>query len=323
MNKKNLLVTLANENYINQAKQLFSSAYWNAGWKGDYMLLAHNIPEKKLKWFKQKGFLIEKCNLPKLKIIGKWPLTVLGKCYVFKPKFKKYQKIIFLDADIIIRGRLDNLINIKEFAAVKSGGINTASLLLKKPQIKKQFKYKLNQIKNRYNLKTLPFNTGFFIFDTNLIKNNTYGKLINLFKEYLTISNAADELIINLMFNQKYISLSKSYNLLINSNLINQKKYKKLIYAHILHFNKHKPWNKSNPFNKEWENNLKKAEKINLKKIPNGKILDKIKVQKFLKQYNKKNKRFLEKTPLFRYWILLNEWIGIFGIYIKNILQNK
>ena len=41
------MVTLADENYIDQAKQLFSSVYWNSGWKGDYMLLAHNIPESK------------------------------------------------------------------------------------------------------------------------------------------------------------------------------------------------------------------------------------------------------------------------------------
>ena len=52
--KKNLLVTLAGKNYIKQAKQLFSSVYWNAGWKGDYMLLSYKIPEKELKWFKKK-----------------------------------------------------------------------------------------------------------------------------------------------------------------------------------------------------------------------------------------------------------------------------
>jgi len=39
--KKSVLVTLADENYIYQAKQLFSSVYFNVGWRGDYMLLAH------------------------------------------------------------------------------------------------------------------------------------------------------------------------------------------------------------------------------------------------------------------------------------------
>ena len=60
--KGNLLVTLADETYIDQAKQLFSSVYWNARWKGDYMLLSHNIPNEKLNWFKNKGILIKKCK---------------------------------------------------------------------------------------------------------------------------------------------------------------------------------------------------------------------------------------------------------------------
>ena len=71
MTKENLLVTLADKNYIDQAKQLFSSVYWNAGWKGDYMLLAHEIPEKDLKWFRNKGILIKKCKPLYDKNIGK------------------------------------------------------------------------------------------------------------------------------------------------------------------------------------------------------------------------------------------------------------
>ena len=57
-----VLVTLADKNYIDQAKQLFSSVYWNAGWKGDYMLLAHEVPEKDLNWFREKGILVKKCS---------------------------------------------------------------------------------------------------------------------------------------------------------------------------------------------------------------------------------------------------------------------
>ena len=54
--KQNLLVTLADKNYIQQAKQLFSSVYWNAGWKGDYMLWAHEIPEEELNGLMTREF---------------------------------------------------------------------------------------------------------------------------------------------------------------------------------------------------------------------------------------------------------------------------
>ncbi|HZL42655.1 MAG TPA: hypothetical protein VFD66_05190, partial [Verrucomicrobiae bacterium] len=51
-------MTLADRNFLPQAKQLFSSVYWNAGWAGDYMLLAHEVPEDQLQWFQDKGILI-------------------------------------------------------------------------------------------------------------------------------------------------------------------------------------------------------------------------------------------------------------------------
>ncbi len=60
--KKNLLVTIANKDYLLLAKQLFSSVYFNAGWKGDYMLLSCLVPEEDLKWFRQKGILIKEAQ---------------------------------------------------------------------------------------------------------------------------------------------------------------------------------------------------------------------------------------------------------------------
>ena len=105
--KKDLLITLADENYIDQAKQLFSSVYWNAGWKGDYMLLAYNIPETDLKWFRNKGILVKECEAILTKsesCIGHAPFTTLSKFYLFTPEFKKWKNIIFLDGDIIVWG---------------------------------------------------------------------------------------------------------------------------------------------------------------------------------------------------------------------------
>jgi hypothetical protein len=60
--KKDLLVTLADANYVDQARQVFSSAYWNGGWSGDYMLLAYGVPERDLQWFRDKGILVTECE---------------------------------------------------------------------------------------------------------------------------------------------------------------------------------------------------------------------------------------------------------------------
>ena len=116
----NLLATLADKNYIDQAKQLFSSVYFNAGWKGDYMLLSYEIPEEDLQWFRDKGILIKRCEPIYNQNIAHLPPVVEGKFYLFSHELKKWQNIIFLDADIIVRASLDDLTRIKGFAAVQS-----------------------------------------------------------------------------------------------------------------------------------------------------------------------------------------------------------
>ena len=119
--KRDLIVTLADSKFLPQVKQLFSSVYWNAGWKGDYMLLAHQIPEDELKWFRDKGILIKKCEPLFDKSIGRdYSPIVLDKLYLFETEFKKWKNVIYLDSDIIVRVSLDKLTKIKGFASVKS-----------------------------------------------------------------------------------------------------------------------------------------------------------------------------------------------------------
>ena len=93
--RDSVLVTLADRNFLNQAKQLFSSAKRNGNWKGEFALLAHNIPEKDLFWFRKNGVYIKKCpslGLPSRK--RKYPLIFLDKFYLFTPYFKQWKKVL-------------------------------------------------------------------------------------------------------------------------------------------------------------------------------------------------------------------------------------
>jgi lipopolysaccharide biosynthesis glycosyltransferase len=227
--KKNLLATLADKNYIDQAKQLFSSVYWNAGWKGDYMLLAHEIPEKDLKWFRDKGILVKKCKPIAELNFGKWPSTVCSKFYLFTPYSKKWKNIVFLDADIIVRGSLERLTKIKGFAAVK--GYRRLCNLFKKPMES----YFLNlsetykKLQRNYNLnKQNTFNTGVFAFSTRIISAGSFDRLKSLYQSYGAISNSAEEAILNLLFYDEDIEFFPSvYNrssLFFFKNIILKKK---------------------------------------------------------------------------------------------------
>ncbi|MBW3021057.1 hypothetical protein KY334_07210 [Candidatus Woesearchaeota archaeon] len=301
MKHKNLLVTLADEKFIKQAKQLFSSAYFNGGWDGDYMLLSHEIPEIKLKWFRDKGILIKKCK-PLIK--GKFGFmsgVVSNKFYLFNEEFKKWKNIVFLDADIIVKMPLSNLKKIKGFGAA----IDSPS------KLDSQFAKKGSKIRD-YNLNTTSFNSGVFSFNTEIIKKDTFEKIIRLFEKYKNISKVGEQGILNLFFYKKWTSLPTMYNLYVYKAtgcfLFNNK------VKGILHFiGERKPWNKNNPYYREWKSNLRKAELIDIKKPIK---LNKIWTKKQIQNYSRK---LIFKMKIYSPIVKLDKLLGKFGIILKKI----
>ncbi len=267
-NNKKLLVTLADQNFVEQAKQLFSSVYWNAGWQGDYMLLSHQIEEANLLWFRRKGIIVKECQ----------PLydgrflknihtpTVLSKFYLFTKAFKKWDNIIYLDADIIVRSSLDFLTQPpkEKLLCVKSTTFLKRYFL----PFKKWEEFEL--LKKNYNLRCPAFNSGVMSFNSHIIKENTFDDLVSIFYKYKNICTG-DEPVLNLYFHKQWLKLPIIYN--VRSNYLSVCKNFNGI---ILHFatpfttrkNNLKPWQKENPYHKEWLLNLKRVERIDLKNTP-------------------------------------------------------
>lgn len=270
--KKNLLVTLADKNYIQQAKQLFSSVYWNAGWDGDYMLLAHEIPDEELKWFIDKGILVNKCNPLRDNVIFsikmKYGPVVLNKFYIFSVEFKKWEYIVFLDCDMIVKASLDRLLKIKGFGAADAD-IRLSEQFLPRTQI-------YDEIKNNYNLNKKSFNAGVLAFSTDIICDDTYEKLIGLFNRYEYVARCLEETILNIYFYKSRIKIPIVYNHFISVLMLRKFKQSKT-KAIILHFmricgdEKFRPWYPENPFYDEWVQNLKKADFIDLNRVQSAK----------------------------------------------------
>lgn len=263
--QNNLLVTLANQSFVEQAKQLFSSVYHNAGWKGDYMLLADDISENDLEWFKKKEIIIYNCNPLWGSSIGKgYNPVVLNKFYLFTSYFKKWNRIIYIDADVIVKGPLNKLTKLNGFAAVKST-VNLGDQFIHDNQ-----QYKL--IENKYKTVAKSFNTGFFVFPASLIKDDTIDSLLKLFENYKDISLYADEAILNLYFYKNWKSLPYIYNYLITIDLLNNNYKPAYSNALLYHFikidgiEKCRPWHPENIFYEEWNYNLQRAEEINISK---------------------------------------------------------
>ena len=327
---KNLIVALADDNYVNQAKQLFSSIYFNSGWKGDYMLLSHNIPEKKLKWFRERGILIKKCKPLSDKPVGlrPWPATILSKFYLFQKDMKKWEHIIYLDTDIIVKGSLDELIKINGFAArieYQRFGNNIQPLsrtFLKSASIKnKEDKKTLEELKRSYNLSKASFNAGVIVLKTSVLKDNTFSGMLALYRKYKNICCFSEQNIINLYFYKKIIKLPYIYH-----SWPEQLKYSYNIrpakmQAAIFHFmDNHKPWSKDNYFYKEWKENLNKADLINLKKIlPAREIWTEKEINEYADYLKKRHKIYFYKYLFWKLYFIIDKNIGKIGRLIKRM----
>jgi len=264
--KRNLLVTLADNNYVEQAKQLFSSMYWNAGWQGDYMLLAYDIPEKDLQWFRDKGILVRKCE-PILEEsearIGHAPLTTLCKFYLFTPEFKKWGNVVFLDGDIVVRGSLDTLAQAEGFAAARI--LNLARTLLK-GQFQDPNKHNrclFGELRRRCDLNKPAFNSGVMAFNTDIISEDDFQNLKDIFFRFKDILFISEETVLNIYFYDKWLELSQVYNICPSYEIYHSECSPDDLKGVILHtysnFPGGKPWNPKSPLNSEWKTNLNKA----------------------------------------------------------------
>lgn len=306
--QKHLLVTLADENYIDQAKQLFSSAYFNAGWQGDYMLLAQNIREADLEWFSKRGILIYRCAPLREKYIGVLPPVTLGRFYLFTEEFKKWRIIIYLDADIIVRAQLDNLVNVKGFAAVRD------PLCLAE-----QFNDKMDdgrslygELKKRYCLKGVSFNAGVMAFSTDIINKALFAKLIDLVRAYGNNCIFGDQGILNLFFYNRWKSLPLIYNLQwmhLSCLKIKKPEMAKAIILHFSGVNAIKPWFPESRYYLEWRDNFEKADLIRASNVPSPPR----RWSKFEIELHS-----LLLSVRFLYSCTIDRYIGLVGIRIKK-----
>jgi lipopolysaccharide biosynthesis glycosyltransferase len=265
--KKDLLVTLADKNYIDQAKQLFSSVYWNAGWKGDYMLLTYDIPEKHLTWFRDKGIGIRKCEAILTESetpIGHAPLTTLSKFYLFTPEFRKWENIVFLDGDIVVRGSLDALTEVKGFAAARILNIFRTRL---KGQFRKRTKENGNlfdELESRYDLNRPAFNAGMMAFNSDMISEDDFGNLKSILFHFRDIINISEETVLNMHFYGRWQALSQVYNICPNYEIYLSgcipDELKGVVCHTYSNFPGRKPWIQCSPLNREWKANLDKAD---------------------------------------------------------------
>ncbi|KQC14272.1 MAG: hypothetical protein APR63_14725 [Desulfuromonas sp. SDB] len=326
--KKDLLVTLADGNYIKQAKQLFSSVYWNAGWQGDYMLLAYDIPEKELRWFQDKGILVRECEpiLTESEIrIGHAPLTTLSKFYLFTPEFKKWKNIVFLDGDIVVRGSLDTLVQTKGFSAVRILNMLRTSLKGQFNNRDRKNNHLFKELESKHDLSQPAFNSGVMAFNTDIISESDFQNLKTLFFYYQKILYISEETVLNIYFYDKWQELPQVYNVCPSYEIYHSECSPENLKGIVLHtysnFPGGKPWSPASPLNLEWKANLDKADLIDIAKpqLPQ-KILSKQEEAQYDFYLKKLHKNNLYKVYRYKihFFYRYNKLRFFLGVFLKN-----
>lgn len=246
--------------------------------------MAHDIPEKDLVWFRDKGILVKKCSpihngkesginyppidssLPEdtkfhMNRFKNLPV-ILNKFELFTPEFKKWDTVLYLDCDIIVRYSLEELTKVSGFAAV----LDDPS-----PRLINQFLMTawsgplFKELEGAFDVGSPAFNSGVMAFSTDIIEENSFKELCNLFQKYHTICNLyGEQPILNLYFSERWKRLSCAYNFAgyAMQYLGVSLKLNDAIVFHL--YGNNKPWLPGSSFNTEWKNNLQKAEEINL-----------------------------------------------------------
>lgn len=273
-NKKKVLVTLCDESHVDMAKALFSSAYFKGGWDGDYLLLAHQVPEEKLQWFKGKGIAVWQCqplSAPS-KIKSRWKPVFLSKLYIFKEEIKKWDNVVYLDADCMVKESIRTLGKVKGFKARK-----------------------VLQTFGRRNLDSgikteLRFNTGVLAFSTDIVKQDTF---FNLERLIPTVKDEArggsqiiimDEIILARYFKDQWKNFSLTYHIIPDQmeefSIASHHRLKGVVFHHVATFpSSVKPWDKNSYFYLEWKSNFNRADEVDVSnprkpgKLSSAKIL--------------------------------------------------
>ncbi len=261
--RRDVLVTVADSTYLSAAKQLFTSVYLRGGWKGDYCLLTTDS-SKELGWFRTRGAHVRQLPLP-IDDEGwfdrgfrPWngPTSTL-KFYLFGKAFREFGRVIYLDADIIVRGSLAPLLDNHSFLACEDAGNTIAHC----------FSYRQRYLRDQqktYDLKKKAFNSGVLVFSPGELPGEAYDELLALYNRHKDRSRATDQGALNLYFYGAWTRAHKRFNVL-------QFRSMRGYQGDVLHFaGPDKPWIRGHAFFREWTTNLTAAEKIDELSRPVG-----------------------------------------------------
>ena len=170
--KKYVLALACDTNYINEAKALIGSVLREGKWKYDICLIANNLEEDKIKEFTDIGVFVKDVDASEHSYHIKY--------HLFTEYFKKWEKVLYLDCDIMISNDINFMVDLdgKIFC---DGEANKVGVFFERDKNKEVF----DEMASLYNVDKFGFNSGCMLFKTSLITLSTFNELHELREKYM------------------------------------------------------------------------------------------------------------------------------------------
>lgn len=263
---RHLLVTLADERFLDQARALFACVHFDAGWSGDLMLLAHEIPDTRLAPFRERGILVRPCETWFRGEPGEHfhPEAVLGKLEIFHPDFRRWQNVLFLDGDTLFWSSLERLATVRGLHAVSERRplAGQFSRRDRNPALARE-------LEARFDLQRPAFNSGLLAFSTGVIRDETCARLRGLFLRYRELQAHAfgDQPALNLHFYGHWRRLPDFYAAIRDHSAAHFFLAEDELRMIGKHFAGHpRPWDPGHPLREAWLCNLARFESLDARK---------------------------------------------------------
>jgi len=196
---KKILVLVADKNYMQHVKYLFTNIVSEGKWDGDLCLIYNGEEDEPINEFLNTDIIIikKKINNP-----------YYAKLYLFSEFFKKWDVLMYMDCDFVIFDSLNDLpIPNNEILMDQEPFYIHQYFCQGEDEGQRQVKLMELRAKN-LNIDVLGYNSGFMYIDTKIISSNTESELFNFKNELQTYNNhtnpsGGDQPIINLFFLDK------------------------------------------------------------------------------------------------------------------------
>ena len=213
---KKCIVLFSDKAYLNKAINTIKQIRKIGKYKGDLVYFHGNdVSKDDLKLFSKLNVIpkyfpdiqFDKKTLLKLsqQSIFRKKRIMLHKIHIFQPYFKNWDRVFYIDAGASIQKRLDPFFKLDctDKLLANSDAQPTYVWKLYDQFDKTTYPLIYEKLRNDFNLEIDYFQATIMMYDTNIIKEDTFSTLLNLVSKY-PLCNTVDQGILNLYFNGLY-----------------------------------------------------------------------------------------------------------------------